>query len=553
MTKVKLSVVIPTRNRRELIARTLPTILNQNLTCGEYEVVVVSDGSTDGTMDFLRAIKTSVPLRVLERPHCGIAASQNAGIRESRGDLVMVLDDDILCGPTLVDRHIAAHQSDYSCVAFGPRLFSPESRPGLATELQGSWYRDHARRLAVEGGPRDRFDVWLDSNFSVPRSILLAHGGYDEGLRYTEDRELGTRLWDSGVRFKFLPDAPVYEIYLKTTNQLVAIDGCVIGSDEVKLCRKGNGYRGVSIPAALLGESRARLMTWWMCCVPPAWLDVMLRLPCSIAERLGANAAMRRLGLRVLQYRKAIAVMRSAIRETGSWRAFRQEFGMRLPVLRYQRLPPAQSFEAQIRWLVRRGCVGITLSQWLRWVTTGQALPHRPVLINFDGGYAEVAQYALPVLRRHNFAAVVHLPTGLIGEQSKWERASGLVPQPLMTADQIKYWASEGIEFGSLGRSYRRLTELEGEALAEETEGSADDMAQLLGHRPISFSYPHGASNKAVLEQVRRSFRMALGGMPGLNALGTDPHLMHSTTIMPTHTILDLAFAVLSGHSMLAS
>jgi len=243
--------------------------------------------------------------------------------------------------------------------------------------------------------------------------------------------------------------------------------------------------------------------------------------------------------------------MRSAMREVGSWQGMRREFGMRLPVLRYGRVGPVQRFEAQVGWLARQGYVGIAPSDWLAWVRTGAALPQRPVLITFEGAYAEVAECALPVLRRHGFRAAVHVVTGRIGGESQWDRESGLTPRRLMTADQIRYWAGEGVEFGAHSRSHRRLTELEGEGLADEIEGSAGDLAQLLGRRPVSFTYPYGAVNQAMLEQVRRSFEMAFSDTSGLNALCTDLHLMRTAGIMPTHRKLDLASALLFGRPTL--
>ena len=122
MSTPKLSVVIPTRNRRALLARTLPTVLAQDLPPKDYEVVVVSDGSTDGTVEFLQELSRTSPvtLRILDRPHQGIAAAENAGIDAARGLVVMILDDDTLCGSSLMRQHVAAHDG-HARVVFGPR------------------------------------------------------------------------------------------------------------------------------------------------------------------------------------------------------------------------------------------------------------------------------------------------------------------------------------------------------------------------------------------------------------------------------------------------
>jgi hypothetical protein len=63
--------------------------------------------------------------------------------------------------------------------------------------------------------------VWVTSNCSAQRSLLLRHGGYDESFLYAEDGELAIRLWRQGVRFRFLANAPTYEVYSKSAMDVV--------------------------------------------------------------------------------------------------------------------------------------------------------------------------------------------------------------------------------------------------------------------------------------------------------------------------------------------
>ncbi len=97
-----ISVVVATYNRRAVLARTLPTLFAQDLPPGQYEVIVVVDGSTDGTAEWLRGLRPRQAFRVLEQPNLGPAAARNAGLAAARGGLILFLDDDILCGPTLL-------------------------------------------------------------------------------------------------------------------------------------------------------------------------------------------------------------------------------------------------------------------------------------------------------------------------------------------------------------------------------------------------------------------------------------------------------------------
>jgi peptidoglycan/xylan/chitin deacetylase (PgdA/CDA1 family) len=453
----------------------------------------------------------------------------------------------MICEPTLAGKHIAAHNDDFSCIAVGSLQTSPASRGGLATDLVNAAHQGYCDELSRRGPDGSKYRLWLANNISAPRSLLLAYQGYDERLIYSEDHELAIRLFDAGVRFKFLPDAPVYEIYSKTSDDVVAHDAPEIGVSDIYVARKHRGYRRVCEPATIIGESRLKLWAWWICCALPVSPDAMLRIPCSIAERLSRNPGMRRLGIRLLLYRKAVAIMRSATREVGSWQELRHEFGMRLPVLRYVGIVSVERFEADVRWLVQRGYMGIAPSDWLAWVRTGATLPRRPVLMMFDGTSAEMPESALPVLCRYGFRAAVFVVTQHIGGGSARGWVAGRAPQRRMTAARIRYWTGEGIEFGAYSRNHRRLTELESPRLTDEIEGSAADLAQILGRRPAAFAYPYGAVNQAVLEQARQSFAMAFGNTSGLNALATDLHLLRTTKLDPSHRILNLAATILFG------
>lgn len=325
MDALRLSIVVPTRNRCDLLRRTLPTVLGQDLSPGEYEVIVVSDGSTDGTVPFLAGLRPAVVLRVLDRPRGGLASARNAGITAARASLVLLLDDDMLCPPGLAREHIVAHAGGTTSVACGPTLTAFGSRPGLATDYARGWYASYAVRMTRQGGARSAYDVWVTSNCSASHALLKAHGGYDESFFYSEDRELALRLWAAGVPFQFLPTAAAHELYSKAAADVIGADAPRLGVSELQLCRKFPAYTRHSLLAGIVGPSRTDVFLRWVCTRSTFSPDLLLRPFFSLTEQFPSSVRMRGLGLRLLGSRMAVAALRAAASEAGSWAKLRRE------------------------------------------------------------------------------------------------------------------------------------------------------------------------------------------------------------------------------------
>jgi glycosyltransferase involved in cell wall biosynthesis/peptidoglycan/xylan/chitin deacetylase (PgdA/CDA1 family) len=562
---MKLSVVVPTYNRREvLISRTLPAIFNQDLPATEYEIVVVVDGSTDGTAQALRELPAPCPLRIIEQPNCGPSAARNNGIQAAKGDWVLFLDDEIICGAHLLRQHVEAHAEPQPLVAFGPISIAPETPPSILKYATEVWYQKYYAHLNSQGGLKWPEDDYLISNSSVPRATLMTCGGFDENMPAKEDYELGLRLWKMGVRFRYLPQARAYEFYVKPIRYVLRNDGKGFGRTEVLLSRKHPDYRPYST-LAVLGKivGWKRLWKRFYVGLPVAPVGLLLP-PIWICDKLCRFPRMQRAGHHLLGVGRGVVEFRSAAREAGSWRALQREFGMRLPVLLYHHVGPLrpgsvpglsvspESFERHVHWLARRGYQGICPSDWLRWRREGKGLPDKPVLLTFDDGYADLVEHALPVLRRYGFGAAVYVVTGQLGGTNAWDEAQGFGTLRLMTAEQIRHWATQGIEFGAHGRTHADLTTLSSQDLSEEVVGSGKDLASLLGTRVVSFAYPYGFHNPAVDDCVRKAFDLAFladDRNEGMNHLITDPYLLLRTTVQATDSVLDLEWRARWGHN----
>jgi glycosyltransferase involved in cell wall biosynthesis/peptidoglycan/xylan/chitin deacetylase (PgdA/CDA1 family) len=559
---LKLSVIIPTYNRREILARTLSTVFAQEFPADDYEVVIVVDGSRDGTLEMLRGLRPACGLQILEQANRGQAAARNAGWKSARGELILFLDDDILCERTLLLEHIAAHQNRPPRVVFGLVRVAPESPDSLAADLVRENSDAYVRRVTQEKAPAWPNDDICFANTSILRSTLLASGGFDEQLAYAkEDHELGLRLWKMGIPFDFQSKAAAFHLYVKSARELVLTEAEKLGRSYVLLSRKHPNYRSQLPLGWTAGESLWKFRTRELLARLPMSVEPLLRIPFWMAERFRSVSFFRRWGLRLLRARLSIVVMRSAVREVGGWDVFEKEFRVRLPVLLYHHVGPVRPgtlrwltvspnrFERHVRWLIRCGYTGVRASDWFHWNCDGKQLPRKPVLFTFDDAYADIAEYALPILRRYGFGASVFVVTQQVGNTNAWDEQAGFGVHRLMTAEQIRRWAGQGIEFGAHTRTHAELTRVAEDKLEDEIAGSARDLAEILQSRIISFAYPYGSHDEGVCRAVKRIFDQAFTIQTGLNHLRTNPILLHRTMVTTNDNWIDLLCRVKFGWS----
>jgi GT2 family glycosyltransferase len=319
----RVSVVVPTYNRAHLLRHTLPTVLEQDFQ-GGFEVLVVVDGSTDGTADYLRSAFGG-RVRVLEQTNSGAGVARNRGAAAASGDVVLFVDDDALCDRAMVRTHWEEHRSGDASVVFGPVRMSERSVRSLAAE---GWVRWTERYLAhFESGGEIRFpdDIWICTNTSMRREDFLAAGGFDPVLHPHEDTELAIRLWKRGMTFRYASAARAEYLYSKSAVDLVR-DCRTYGEREVALCRLHPEYLAVSqLPRLANGRLWQRALRTMLIAspldptVPVLWLA-------ALADRTAGTRAAP-LGDRVMRSAAAVLFARSAGRAAGGWRSLRREFG----------------------------------------------------------------------------------------------------------------------------------------------------------------------------------------------------------------------------------
>jgi glycosyltransferase involved in cell wall biosynthesis len=177
-----ISIILPVKNGVPFLSSAIDTIMAQN--CGDIEVVLIDDGSTDGLAERLNALddfRAGVRLKYLRQEGRGPGPSRNRGIRESSGEWIAFLDID--------DLWTAAHlQTLARSLAENPNA---EIAQGMMRQFWqtgvGRYFRTQAYRMPYLGSCLFR------------RSVFLRCGMFDESMRIGEDYDLMVRCWENDV------------------------------------------------------------------------------------------------------------------------------------------------------------------------------------------------------------------------------------------------------------------------------------------------------------------------------------------------------------------
>jgi len=203
---MRVSVVIPTFNRAGLLGRTIPALVNQQTRDFTYEVIFVSNGSSDNSDALLKEAAAHFPAKIRYfriDPTGGPSAPRNVGIRAATGDVVIILDDDVLPDADLVLRHAEFHMQypEPHHAAIGEAYVPPHTLEDPLSVFHAFPY-DEVRKLE-----RLSYLHFWTCNASVKRQFMLEAGMFDEDFLSYEDMLCGYQLANHGMHLHFLPAA----------------------------------------------------------------------------------------------------------------------------------------------------------------------------------------------------------------------------------------------------------------------------------------------------------------------------------------------------------
>jgi GT2 family glycosyltransferase len=192
--ELKFAVVIPVRNRPDLLARCLDSLRKQEFPEGKWEVLICDDGSTQDLSDVVERFKPSLPnLRILRQPLKGPAAARNLGFRSSPAEIFICLDSDVVCDAGFI-RSMANALREH-----------PEWVASEATVLP------FGEKTILFDAPVNHGGTYGSGASAYRAKALHQVGGFDEAFPFPacEDVDLGAKLLCLGP-YGYVPEAIVY-------------------------------------------------------------------------------------------------------------------------------------------------------------------------------------------------------------------------------------------------------------------------------------------------------------------------------------------------------
>lgn len=204
------SVVIPSYNRLGNIKKVLEALKGQEFSKTEFEVLIIDDGSQDGTREHLDSLKWEEPkLTVLHQEHRGPAVARNLGISKSSGRIIAFTDDDCLVPPTWLSSLKKGYETFSNVSGIGGYLEAPKEvlENNLIAKLE--YFETHT----VYHSGNDPYLGGFESpsggtnNMSYLKDVIVEVGMFDENFPVPsgEDADLKLRVTEEGYKIGYIP------------------------------------------------------------------------------------------------------------------------------------------------------------------------------------------------------------------------------------------------------------------------------------------------------------------------------------------------------------
>jgi len=220
----KISVIIPTHNRKEILEKTVESLLHQSLPPQANQIMVIDDGSTDGTEEMIHThFERDLGDRIgyWKQPQKGANPARNWGIQNAKGHIILFINDDTVPDRDLLEVHLKEHS-----------IF-PEEEVAILGHV--AWSHDQIStpflRWLDHGGPQFIFHeikgkrevpwyYFVTANVSIKKAFVSRMDPFDEDFMAHQDTEFAWRAHQKGMKLLYNESALVYHFHPRTFDEM---------------------------------------------------------------------------------------------------------------------------------------------------------------------------------------------------------------------------------------------------------------------------------------------------------------------------------------------
>jgi GT2 family glycosyltransferase len=233
-----LSVIVPTYNRLPILKKCLAALEEQTLPAKNFEVLVIDDGSSDGTEEFMRQYSAPFQLEYLRQKNGGTGSARRNGVAHATGEFLLLMNDDTICARDVAEQHLRvqnAHPSERWAVLGAFEYPAPARERALTHYFRVEPFM--FPQVNMEDGCPYGYSYFITCNLSVRREAVVQVGSFQSTYKLSEDTEMGVRLHELGYRVLYHPSAHAWHDHLPYPARNLIRRARVYGADYFYMFR----------------------------------------------------------------------------------------------------------------------------------------------------------------------------------------------------------------------------------------------------------------------------------------------------------------------------
>jgi GT2 family glycosyltransferase len=260
-----ISIIIATYNRKDFLKDSLSSLFNQNYPKNKYEIIVVDDGSKDGTKKMVQGLKFRGNLHYFYQKNKGQAAAMNLGIKNAKGEIIAFTDDDCVASKDWLVELMKGFKDNHDIAGVGGEIiaFNPQN---LIEKYWDIFFFDQKETIEDK---KNRPSHLIGANCAYRAEIFQKVGLFDYSLTsQLQDVDFGWRLSWLGYQFLYLPEMIVFHRMPKTFWQFLKknfIAGCarteMLAKHQNRLKQNKEHESSIDI-VYFIGKDLTKLSSW---------------------------------------------------------------------------------------------------------------------------------------------------------------------------------------------------------------------------------------------------------------------------------------------------